>query len=227
MSKKKSNTYTAKLKEKQPMKQEDLPVEETLPTTSSLNYENLNDGQKRALKRLIEKTECQPPVVKKVDEETCRIVFDFNDREEELIVLGKLMEAFGTANIGVSYSLMTQLVNALSPDGLADTKVCNNALAMAYNIRPRDEIEGMLISQMIATHQLSMDNLRQAGKSEMPSESRSMFTNSSTKLSRTYIAQMEALQRYRGKGEQKMTVEHVHINAGGQAIIGNVKTPSK
>ena len=33
---------------------------------------------------------------------------------------------------------------------------------------------------------------------------------------------MEALNRYRGKGQQKMTVEHVHINSNVQAIIGNV-----
>ncbi len=45
----------------------------------------------------------------------------------------------------------------------------------------------------------------------------------STKLTRTFIAQMEALDKHRGKGQQKMTVEHVHVNEGGQAIIGDVK----
>ena len=49
-----------------------------------------------------------------------------------------------------------------------------------------------------------------------------LFRSSANKLTRTYAAQMEALNRYRGKGQQKMTVEHVHINSGGQAIIGNV-----
>jgi hypothetical protein len=33
---------------------------------------------------------------------------------------------------------------------------------------------------------------------------------------------MEALSRYRGKVEQKMTVEHVHVYQGGQAIVGQV-----
>jgi len=42
------------------------------------------------------------------------------------------------------------------------------------------------------------------------------------KLARTFTAQMEALTRYRGKGQQKMTVEHVHVHQGGQAIVGNV-----
>jgi hypothetical protein len=33
---------------------------------------------------------------------------------------------------------------------------------------------------------------------------------------------MEALKRYRSGGEQKMTVEHVHVHPGAQAIVGNV-----
>jgi len=37
------------------------------------------------------------------------------------------------------------------------------------------------------------------------------------KLARTFAAQVEALERYRTGGEQKMTVERVH--PGGQAIV--------
>jgi hypothetical protein len=32
------------------------------------------------------------------------------------------------------------------------------------------------------------------------------------------------LKRYRSKGEQKVVVEHVTVNEGGQAIVGNVET---
>jgi len=46
--------------------------------------------------------------------------------------------------------------------------------------------------------------------------------NSANKLSRTYSTLVEALNRHRGKGQQKMTVEHVHVYEGGQAIVGNV-----
>ena len=42
------------------------------------------------------------------------------------------------------------------------------------------------------------------------------------KLLRTYTAQMEALKRYRTGGEQKVTVQHVTVGEGGQAIVGNV-----
>ena len=42
------------------------------------------------------------------------------------------------------------------------------------------------------------------------------------KLARTFATQLEALKRYRTGGTQKVTVEHVTVNAGGQAIVGNV-----
>jgi hypothetical protein len=42
------------------------------------------------------------------------------------------------------------------------------------------------------------------------------------KSTRTFAAQMSALEQYRSKGEQKMTVQHVRVAEGGQAIVGNV-----
>jgi hypothetical protein len=48
------------------------------------------------------------------------------------------------------------------------------------------------------------------------------------KLARTFAVQMEALKRYRTGGEQKVTVQHVSVNEGGQAIVGNVtRAPSE
>ena len=43
-----------------------------------------------------------------------------------------------------------------------------------------------------------------------------------TLLALTYATQMEALKRYRTCGEQKVTVQHVSVSAGAQAIVGNV-----
>ncbi len=45
------------------------------------------------------------------------------------------------------------------------------------------------------------------------------------KLAKTFATQMETLKRYRTGGQQKMTVEHVTVQAGGQAIVGNVSHP--
>jgi orotidine-5'-phosphate decarboxylase len=51
--------------------------------------------------------------------------------------------------------------------------------------------------------------------------------NGLTKLTRTYAAQMEALKRYRSKSEQKMTVQHVRVAEGSQAMVGNVNAPAE
>ena len=42
------------------------------------------------------------------------------------------------------------------------------------------------------------------------------------KLARTFSVQVETLKRYRSNGEQKVVVEHISVNEGGKAIVGNV-----
>jgi predicted DNA-binding protein len=44
------------------------------------------------------------------------------------------------------------------------------------------------------------------------------------RLLRAYATQVEALRRLRNGGSQTLRVEHVHVNEGGQAIIGNVRS---
>ena len=41
---------------------------------------------------------------------------------------------------------------------------------------------------------------------------------------RAYVAQMEALRKHRNGGKQTVTVQHVNVAEGGQAIVGNVET---
>lgn len=35
------------------------------------------------------------------------------------------------------------------------------------------------------------------------------------------------MQKLQGKVQQKVTVEHVHVHNGGQAIVGNVKASTR
>jgi hypothetical protein len=55
---------------------------------------------------------------------------------------------------------------------------------------------------------------------EQTFEARRENLSQANKLSRTYAALLDALNRHRGKGQQKVTVEHVHVHSGGQAIVG-------
>ena len=62
------------------------------------------------------------------------------------------------------------------------------------------------------------------------SRNRSKYQRESVRsgpVGRAYATQVEALRRLRNGGSQFVRVEHVHLNEGGQAVIGNVKSPSR
>ena len=99
-------------------------------------------------------------------------------------------------------------------------------LAVITGIEPRDQIEAMLAAQMAAVHMASMTFARRlAHVDNIPQQDSA--ERAFNKLTRTFAAQVSALKEYRSKGEQKMTVQHVHVAEGGQAIVGNVNAPAE
>lgn len=96
-------------------------------------------------------------------------------------------------------------------------------LAALAGIGPKDELEGMMAAQLIAAHNAAMECYRRAMIGEQTFEGRRENLAQASKLSRSYAALLEALNRHRGKGQQKVTVEHVHVHAGGQAVVGMVE----
>jgi hypothetical protein len=94
-------------------------------------------------------------------------------------------------------------------------------------IRPKDELEGMMAAQLVAAHNATMECYRRAMLPEQTSEGRSENLNQASKLSRTYGVLLDALNRHRGKGQQKVTVEHIHVHSGGQAVVGMVGAPGE
>jgi hypothetical protein len=105
-----------------------------------------------------------------------------------------------------------------------DTQI-KATLAALVGIAPKDEIEGMMAAQLIAAHNAAMECYRRAMLAEQTFEGRRENLSQANKLSRSCAVLLEALNRHRGKGQQKVTVEHVTVNAGGQAIVGSVRAP--
>ena len=98
----------------------------------------------------------------------------------------------------------------------------NQALPLLQGIAPRDEIEGLLAAQMIGVHIVAMTMLGRAMISGQTFEGTQDSINQATKMLRTFVAQMEALKKYRSGGQQKVTVEHVNIGPESQVAIGAV-----
>ena len=80
-----------------------------------------------------------------------------------------------------------------------------------------------MAAQLIAAHNAAMECYRRAMIDEQTFEGRRENLAQANKLSRTYATLLEALNRHRGKGQQKVTVEHVHVHSGGQAVVGVVE----
>src|SRR5882757_6700154 len=102
----------------------------------------------------------------------------------------------------------------------------NSALPLIEGAAPKDEIEGALAVQMACTHIAAMALLARL-QDGYPTERRTaLFATAAARLFRVYVSQVEALRRLRNGGSQFVRVEHVHVNEGGQAMIGNVRSPT-
>lgn len=118
--------------------------------------------------------------------------------------------------------LLNQLVDSM-PGTNRDYKI-NSLIPILLDIAPRDSLEGMLAIQMIATHNMAMEMTKQAILAEETSHGIDANLNRVNKLMRSFTIQMETLQKYRNKGQQTIRVQHVTVNDGGQAIVGNHKS---
>jgi hypothetical protein len=149
----------------------------------------------------------------------------------------RLADAFGTRSKHFVYSMLKGLGKATedhSEDhgffpGSADEVAFNAALAVIDGVRPKDEIEAMLAAHMAVTNIALLELVARtrgsiAGHMYQGNGIKRLdvLGNLTTKFMRTFTMQVEALARKRRKGEQNVTVKHVHVHAGGQAVVGNV-----
>ena len=132
-----------------------------------------------------------------------------------------LMDAMGTRDIKFFNSILTQIINATATKDGTDATAVNSALGFIRGVRPNDELEAALAAQMLATHNAVMTFARRLNNVGNIAQQDSAI-NGFNKLTRSFCTQMEALKRYRSNGEQRVTVQHVTVSDGGQAIVGNV-----
>jgi hypothetical protein len=149
----------------------------------------------------------------------------------------RLADAFGTRSLQFVYSMLKGLGNATedhslnhgllpgSPDQLA----LNAALAVIDGVRPKDEIEAMLAAHMAVTNiaLLELGARTRKAIAGHPYEGNGIkrldvLGGLTNRFMRTFTMQVEALARKRRKGDQNIRVKHVHVYAGGQAVVGNV-----
>ena len=132
-----------------------------------------------------------------------------------------LYNSLATTSREFANGILSQLGNICPDEGGMSLDGLNFALAVIDGVRPKDQLETLLAAQIAAVHCATMKMASRLVRAE------NMFQRDHAELSlnrftRTFAAQLEALKKYRSTGQQTVKVEHVHVNEGGQAIIGTI-----
>jgi hypothetical protein len=118
---------------------------------------------------------------------------------------------------GILRQLVKASVNGRKPDAVNLAFM----ISMVKSIKPRDAVEAMLVAQMVSVHVMAMRCAHHLACAEDVVQQESAG-RALGRLARTFPAQIEALNRYRNKGEPAITVQNVSVGDGGNAIVGNV-----
>jgi hypothetical protein len=149
------------------------------------------------------------------------------DEEEKKLTLKYKADAFMN-NLGIkkkeSFQLIiNQIINtSIIRDSDSIEDHVQGLLGMYEGMHPKDELESLLTSQMVVTHNLAMEMCARSLGAKTDDELDADI-NRATKLMRTFTAQVETLKRYRIGGKQTIHVHRVNVNEGGQAVVGNIK----
>ncbi len=132
-----------------------------------------------------------------------------------------MADTFGVADRDAMHGILGQLVKASVNGRKPDAANLAFMISMVESIRPRDAIEAMLVAQMVSVHVMAMRCAHHLACAEdiVQQESAGRALG---RLTRTFPAQIEALNRYRNNGAPAITVQNVSIADGGNAIVGNV-----
>ena len=160
--------------------------------------------------------------------QTLELALSENLEHQEAVDLldSRIMEATGAANSIVGMKILTDVAKAIVPSKINAKefgKQLNRIAQSMQALAPQDEYEGQLVAQLIVLHEHAMEWLRRSMDTERVNFA-NVYFNGASKLLTRHHETLEALLKYRRKGEQRVHVEHVHIHDGAQAIVGTITT---
>lgn len=141
---------------------------------------------------------------------------------EEGEYFNTVSEITGTLNEMLGQQLIQQAVEASPQAKKIDVKAEAVSAALS-EMKPKDAIEGMLVTQLVALHNQMMDYMRQSEEVDWQvKESISRYL----KINRQFLACLYGLQRYRNKGQQNVVFQNVNVGSDSQAVVGCVQPPN-
>ncbi|MDO7573926.1 MAG: hypothetical protein MUR24_04340 [Oceanospirillaceae bacterium] len=135
----------------------------------------------------------------------------------------KLIKQTGIEGIALDVikAIMSPLINLIANrDGDDVGSALNKSITLIAASDPKNQSELMLATQLAMTHITLGKSARLLDQNYSDVQTINSLGNLYTKLSRLGIEQINTLERMKGKGQQRIIVEKINIEAGGQAAIG-------
>jgi hypothetical protein len=197
-----------------------------------------NPVERAEIKKARKRTKARAPrIAMNVDERGPAGRAFYPDHSDEEGHRYRLADTFGTRSLEFVYSMLNGLGTATANHSLdsdfnpapANQVELNAALAVISGVRPKDEVEAMLVAHMAVTNIVLLELVARTRGSIAGHRYEGngikrldVLGNLTNRFMRTFTLQVEALARKRRKGDQNIRVKHVHVYSGGQAVVGNV-----
>lgn len=163
---------------------------------------------------------------------TCKINQPTEKQNSQGIYQGYLQNLTGTKDTEIALEIIERAVKALPQDKKCDHN--NNVVIQELaDFQPKSAEEARLATQAAVLYARGMRYLNLAENSIQQMSDAGVFdmvglvqghntqTTFALKLLRLHNETIETLSRLRRGNDQKITVQHVQVNDGGQAMVGN------
>jgi len=134
---------------------------------------------------------------------------------------------FANELVGTKYETYAlEIINrglAAMPVGKDRDEIIGPVVQALLDAKPKEPMEARLLLQAHALYAQGMKYLSRAESQDMIPQAEH-FMKFAIKLLRLHNETIEALNKYRRKGEQRVVVQRVNVNDGGKAIVGHLES---
>lgn len=136
-----------------------------------------------------------------------------------------LKTTVGTHNMALGNHLLGLALHATQTENRKSPEHINGLVSLFTESKVSSPLEAMLVNQMASLHANAMRLMATAIENNTVSTSNAMYAQAN-KLMRSFALHVEAYEKLKRGGQQRIKVDHVHVHEGGQAIVGNINQPT-
>jgi len=147
---------------------------------------------------------------------------DFDQRE---IYTKAVQQVSGVAGVHLSEDVIERCAKAL-PDNKSKAENLNLVVEFLNEVKPKNVVEAMLYTQFLTMQEIGMTHLQRAEAAETQ-QLADFRMRTAVKFLNLQHSALDKLLKYKSGGEQKVVVQHVQVNDGGKAVVGNFEAGNR